>query len=297
LKEIVIISGKGGTGKTSIAASFSYLGRRDVIIADCDVDAADMHLLLQPDFDKKNDFYSGQLAKINPDLCNNCGLCADICRFDAIPLINSRYAVDPLECEGCGYCPRICPTDAITMEERNAGKWFISNTRIGACMVHARLNIGAENSGKLVAQVKHEAKRIARERNKDFVLVDGSPGIGCPVISSLAGADFVVLVTEPTISGLHDLKRVFELIARFGIPTGCIINKYDLNPEMSSRIEHYLMQKKITHIASLPYDDKFTEAMTKGQTIVEYNHNKLTGVITTSWEKVKSIIKTEGKQR
>jgi MinD superfamily P-loop ATPase len=287
MKEIVVISGKGGTGKTSIAASFAYLGGKDVIVADCDVDAADMHLLMQPDFGKSEDFYSGELATINQDDCNQCGICADVCRFDAIPFVDGRYIVDPQECEGCGYCARVCPVNAITNEKLNAGEWYISNIKGGSTMVHARLGIGADNSGKLVAKVKNETRKIAKENNKDLIIIDGSPGIGCPVISSLSGADFVVLVTEPTVSGLHDLKRVYELVKKFKIRAGCIINKSDLNTQVSEKIEKFLKEEKILHIANIPYDETFTESMTYGQTIVEYSKNDLTGIISDSWNKIK----------
>ncbi len=289
MKEIVVISGKGGTGKTSITASFAYLGGKEVIVADCDVDAADMHLLLQPDFSSDQDFYSGLLAKIDPVKCTNCGLCVDVCRFDAIPVINGQHTIDELGCEGCGYCPRVCPEDAIAMEDQNVGKWFISRIKTGTQMVHARLGVGAENSGKLVAQVKNEAKRLAGETGKKYVLVDGSPGVGCPVVSSLSGASFVVLVTEPTVSGLHDLKRVYELVKKFSIRAGCIINKADLNDSVSKQIEQFLGKEDIVHIASLPYDESFTKAMTEGQTIVEYGQNHLAEILEESWEKVKQI--------
>ena len=290
MKEIVVISGKGGTGKTSITASFSYLGGKDIVVADCDVDAADMHLLMQPDFNKTEDFYSGLLAKINPDKCTNCGACAEVCRFDAIPVIDDQHIVEPLNCEGCGYCPRVCPEDAITMEDQNVGKWYISTTKTGSSMVHARLGIGAENSGKLVAQVKNEAKRIANETDKGIVLVDGSPGIGCPVVSSLSGSDFVVLVTEPTVSGLHDLKRAYQLVKKFNISAGCMINKSDLNLQVTSEIEHFLKEEEIIHISNLPYDETFTKAMINGQTIVEYNQNDLNKILTESWDKIKKIL-------
>jgi len=286
MKEIVIISGKGGTGKTSITASFAYLGGRDVVVADCDVDAADMHLLMQPDFAKSEDFFSGEIAVINQDKCTQCGKCADVCRFDAIPVINDQYVVQPLDCEGCGYCARVCPEDAIINESQNVGKWYISTTKVGNIMVHARLGIGADNSGKLVAKVKNEAKQIAKENNKDYIIIDGSPGIGCPVVSSLSGANFVVLVTEPTVAGLHDLKRVYELVKKFNIEAGCIINKSDINLQVSGEIEDFLKEENIIHISSLPYDETFTAAMTLGQTIVEYGESNLKEMIKESWEKV-----------
>lgn len=293
MKEIVVISGKGGTGKTSITASFAYLGEKDIVVADCDVDAADMHLLLKPDFKVSEDFYSGVIANINQSVCEKHGKCIDVCRFNAIQIKDSQYEVEPLDCEGCGYCSLVCPALAISMEKQKVGKWFISETKVGNSMVHARLGIGAENSGKLVAKVKNEAKRIAEETNKDFIVVDGSPGIGCPVVSSLSGANFVLLVTEPTVSGLHDLKRVFQLVNKFNIKAGCIINKSDLNPKLSEEIEEYLKKENIVHISSLPYDETFTKAMTNGQTIVEYDENNLKAILTESWNKLKQITKTK----
>ncbi len=289
MKEIVVISGKGGTGKTSVTASFAQLGGTDVVVADCDVDAADMHLLLQPDFKKAEDFYSGEVALIHQDACIQCGKCADVCRFDAIPVIDGKYVVDEISCEGCGYCPRVCPTEAITMEDQLSGKCFVSTIKTGATMVHARLGIGSENSGKLVAKVKNDAREIAENTDKPFVIVDGSPGVGCPVVSSLSGAHFVVLITEPTVSGLHDLKRVYQLVHKFKIKAGCIINKSDLNPGMSAQINDFLTQEQITHIASLPYDETFTAAMTQGKTIVEYDRGTLRELLTKSWETIKKI--------
>ncbi|NPA44356.1 MAG: 4Fe-4S dicluster domain-containing protein [Chlorobi bacterium] len=289
-KEIVIISGKGGTGKTSITASFAVLEKDKAVIADCDVDAADMHLLMKPDFAKSEDFYSGELAVINQEACIKCGKCADVCRFDAIPFTDSKYVVDDLSCEGCGYCARVCPTDAITNISQNVGEWYISDIKTGSKMVHAKLAIGADNSGKLVAQVKNEAKRIAEEGSYDFIIVDGSPGVGCPVVSSLSGANYVVLVTEPTVSGLHDLKRVYELVHKFNLKAGCIINKYDLNEDMTSKIKDFLEKENINHLADVPYRKEFIEAITNGQTIVEYDKGELKEIITNTWNKLKNII-------
>ena len=289
MKEIVVISGKGGTGKTSITASFAYLGGKDVVVADCDVDAADMHLLMEPDFSKSEDFYSGEKAFINQKKCTQCGKCKEICRFNAISIINEEYYVHQMECEGCGYCAQICSENAISMKEQNVGKCYISNTRMNNKMVHAKLGIGAENSGKLVAKVKNEAKSIAEETNKYIVIVDGSPGIGCPVISSLSGADLVVLVTEPTISGFHDLKRVYGLVEKFQIQAVCIINKADLNENVSNKIKTYLSQENIVNLADLPYDDSFTKAMTVGKTIVEYNNN-IKKLLDKSWNLITEIL-------
>ncbi len=293
MKEIVVISGKGGTGKTSITASFAWLGGKDIIVADCDVDAADMHLLLQPNFVHSEDFSSGKLAKIDQQLCGGCGVCTTICRFEAIVFNDNQYSIDSINCEGCGYCARVCPENAITMDEQNVGQWFISDIKTGSRMVHARLGIGAENSGKLVAKVKNEAKLLARHHDKNFILVDGSPGIGCPVISSLSGAHYAVLVTEPTVSGLHDLIRIHRLVQSFSIPVGCIINKADLNREIARDIMEYLEKEDIDFIASLPYDESFTKAMVNGRTIVEENHTQLADLIKASWEKIKKLLEKE----
>jgi len=289
MKEIVIISGKGGTGKTSITASYAFIGGKDVIVADCDVDAADMHLLLEPDFAVSEDFYSGLLAGIDQEKCIKCGKCAEVCRFDAIPIVAEQYVVNPIDCEGCGYCSQICPQDAIEMKEQNVGKWFLSEIKTGSKMVHARLGIGAENSGKLVAKVKNEAKVLAEKENKDFIIVDGSPGIGCPVISSLSGAHFVVLVTEPSVSGIHDLKRVYELVKKFGIKAGCIINKADINSNKTKEIHKFLKDEKIESITEIPYNENFTKAMTRTKTIVEFDDGKLKQNIENSWGKIKEL--------
>ena len=300
MKEIVVISGKGGTGKTSITASFAELAGEKIVAADCDVDAADMHLLLKPDFAEAEDFYSGELAAIDPERCSACGSCAEVCRFKAVEVSGpgrsegpkAAYQISSLNCEGCGYCARVCPEEAITMEPMNVGKLYISSTKAGNTMVHARLGIGAENSGKLVARVKKEAKRIAEEEGKEFVLVDGSPGIGCPVVSSLSGADYVVLVTEPTASGLHDLKRVYQVVKQFHIPAGCIINKADLNPGVTREIERLCREEGVGKISSINYDETFTRAMTEGKTVIDYEENRLEPIITQSWEKILKILKT-----
>ena len=290
MKEIVVISGKGGTGKTSIAASLAYLGGKDVLVADCDVDAADLHLLLQPDFAKEEDFYSGLIAKIDEQYCINCGKCADVCRFDAIPFKNNQYVVEPIDCEGCSYCAKVCPVSCIDMNDAYAGKWFISTTRLDTPMVHARLGIASDNSGKLVSKVKNEAKELATAKNIEYVLIDGSPGIGCPVVSSLSGANFVVLVTEPSISGIHDLKRVYDLVKSFKIKAGCIINKFDINQNGTDEILQFLEKENIEHIASIPYNENFTKAMTEAQTIVEYDNGELKDIITESWVRIKEIV-------
>jgi MinD superfamily P-loop ATPase len=285
MKEIVIISGKGGTGKTSVAASLACVAE-NVVMADCDVDAADLHLILQPQVQKSEDFYSGVKAAIDTSKCSSCGICEAICRFGAISHQGLLYRVNPLDCEGCGYCFHVCPVAAIDLPEQKVGQSFISETRLGCSLIHARLGIGADNSGKLVAKVKKEAKQIAGAQNADYILVDGSPGIGCPVISSLSGADFVVLVTEPTLSGLNDLKRVWELTAQFRIPAGCIINKADLNIGIASLIRDFLHQNGIGHIDEIPYDDDFSKAITLGKSLVEFAPAKWHNRFTTIWNMI-----------
>ncbi|MDD3324122.1 MAG: ATP-binding protein [Sulfurospirillaceae bacterium] len=290
MKEIVVISGKGGTGKTSMVASFACLAKKDAVLADCDVDAADLHLLLESDFSFEEDFYSGELAFIDKSICRNCGRCAKVCRFDAIDFCELKYTVDEISCEGCGYCARVCIPNAITMNKRNVGKWYISTIKTGAQMVHAKLGIGAENSGKLVAKVKSEAKKIAQRNNLKYVIIDGSPGIGCPVVSSLSGANFVVLVTEPTQSGLHDLKRVYGVVEKFNLKAGCIINKCDINDIVAEEIEFFLREKKIEHIGSLPHSPSFTQAMIEGLSVVEYTDIELKKAVCLCWDKIEKII-------
>jgi MinD superfamily P-loop ATPase len=212
VKEIVVISGKGGTGKTSLVGSFTSLAQSKVLV-DCDVDAADLHLLLQPTMIEKHEFRSGQKAFIDADKCIQCGLCHSLCRFTAI----RDYTVENVSCEGCGLCARVCPVQAINMQENLAGEWFISNTQFGF-LVHARLGIAQENSGKLVATVRKQARKIAEENNLEYIISDGPPGIGCPVISSLSGVDLALLVTEPTLSGIHDLERVYSVCQHFNVP-------------------------------------------------------------------------------
>jgi len=295
MKEIVVISGKGGTGKTSIAAAFATLVGVQGVIADCDVDAADMHLLLKPSIELCEDFYSGEGAFIDPMECRNCGGCADVCRFDAIDFIGGRYVINPIACEGCGYCARVCRPKAIAMSPKIAGQWYQSISKHGAFMVHAKLGVGAENSGKLVAKVKKEAKTLALREDKAWMIVDGSPGIGCPVVSSLSGAHFVVLVTEPTPSGLHDLERVHAVVKRFGIPSGCIINKADLNEEMCTRIKGFLEAEGISLLATIDFNPSFTKAMVKEQTILEYDDNSLHAPIQQAFQTIQHTLQEKKK--
>ena len=296
MKEIVVISGKGGTGKTSISSSFAYLEAKNAVVCDCDVDAANMHLLLDADFNHREDFFSGEVAVIDEEKCTNCGDCFDVCRFDAITKMDNFHKVNPIDCEGCWYCSRVCKHEAITMKTQKAGDLFISNIKNGGIMAHAKLGFAAENSGKLVAHVKKTGRSIAVKENKKYVITDGSPGIGCPVISSLSGANLVVLVTEATISGLHDLERVYKLVKTFKTPAVCIINKYDLNIEMANKIEEFLNSENVEVIAKLSYDETFTKAMSKAKTIIEYNSNSdMAQKIKSAWEEIKNIVKNTDK--
>jgi MinD superfamily P-loop ATPase len=272
MKELVVISGKGGTGKTSITASLAVLAERTVI-ADCDVDAADLHLVLSPQISERHEFRSGHEAVIRQEDCIGCGECFALCRFDAVKEEKkesggNRYSIDPISCEGCGVCVRFCPEKAIDFRERLCGEWIISDTRCGP-MVHARLGIAAENSGKLVSTVRKEARRIAEEKGFSLIIVDGPPGIGCPVIASLSGATFVLVVTEPTVSGEHDLERVLELTNHFKIPTAICVNKWDLNLEMTERIENMAQQAGAQAAGRVSYDPAVTTAQIQEKAVVE----------------------------
>lgn len=270
MKELVIISGKGGTGKTSITAAFAALAD-NAVVADCDVDAADLHLVLAPHVMQTQDFVGGKRAEIDPHRCTRCGLCVDVCRFDAVkrPHVDGDYCIDAISCEGCGMCAAFCPQQAIAFEDCTNGQWFVSETRFGP-MVHAALGIAEENSGKLVSLIRREARRIAEEEKKDLLIVDGSPGIGCPVIASITGADMVLIVTEPTLSGMHDLGRVAQLAANFSIPTRVCINKADLNPRIAQDIENNAHKRGIGVAGRVRYTDAFTKAQIMQCSIVEY---------------------------
>ncbi|MDD4443280.1 MAG: ATP-binding protein [Kiritimatiellae bacterium] len=273
IQECVIISGKGGTGKTSVTASFAALSAGRAVLADCDVDAADLHLVLTPKIVESTDFRSGYEAVIRSETCTGCGTCADLCRFDAIhyvkrPFGKTLYEVDPVACEGCGVCVRFCPAKAIDFPERLCGVWMLSETRCGP-MVHARLGAAAENSGKLVATVRQEARRVAAERGLPLIITDGPPGIGCPVIASVTGADRVLVVTEPTVSGEHDLARVLQLARHFEVPTFVCVNKWDINPAMTERIEQAALKAGATVAGRIRYDRTVTDAQRAEQAVVE----------------------------
>lgn len=280
MKELVVLSGKGGTGKTSIVGSFAAIAENKVL-ADCDVDAADLHLLLNPTTTEEHEFWSGQVALIDEDKCTQCGLCEDICRFEAI----HDFKVDPTSCEGCGFCYNVCPDEAIEMRDCLSGHWFISQTRYGP-LVHAKLGIAEENSGKLVALVRQNAKLICEKEGLEYIITDGPPGIGCPVISSLSGANLALLVTEPTLSGIHDLERVLGVCHHFGVPALVCVNKYDINEENTRHIEKFCNSQGVELASKIPLDNIVTEALIRNLPVVEYSHNGVSREIERLWENI-----------
>jgi MinD superfamily P-loop ATPase len=287
-KELTIISGKGGTGKTSLAASFAALSGR-CVVADCDVDAPDLHLVLSPKVLARHEFRCGNVAVVRQEDCTGCGACLANCRFDAVRKATGyggapAVSVDPVSCEGCGVCVRFCPEKCIDFPERVCGEWMVSETRCGP-MVHARLGVASGNSGKLVSTVRSEARRAAGEKNLPLVIVDGPPGIGCPVIASVTGASLVLVVTEPTVSGEHDLKRVLSLAKHFGIPAAVCVNKWDLNGEMAARIEDAALKEGATVAGRIRYDRAFTRAQMAERTVVETGAPSA-GDIRTVWERL-----------
>jgi MinD superfamily P-loop ATPase len=277
-KEITILSGKGGTGKTSVSAAFSILAPSPSVVADCDVDAADMHLLLQPTVRNRNRFFSGNEAKIRQEDCIGCGACLTHCRYDAVRMEPDRtkgdatFSIDPIRCEGCGVCVRFCPANAIDFPERFCGEWFVSDTRCGP-MVHAKLGVASENSGKLVSVVRTKAKEIAEGTDAPFVIVDGPPGIGCPVIASMSGVQAVVLVTEPSVSGRHDVERVMRLARHFGIASFLIVNKWDICPEGADSIEEAGRSLGAVPLGRIGYDPDVTAAQMAGKSAIEHSPN------------------------
>lgn len=282
MKQIVVISGKGGTGKTMLAASFAALAKNKVMV-DCDVDAADLHLLLQPEIKERHEFRSGMTARINAEICEQCGQCISVCRFDAI---SEDFIVDPVSCEGCTICTYVCPAGAITLEENISGEWFISNTKYGP-LVHAKLGIAEENSGKLVTQVRQAAKEIAEKDNLDSVIIDGPPGIGCPVIASLSGVYLAVIVTEPTLSGIHDMERVVSVARHFGISIKVVINKYDINLENTLNLKQICKQQEIEIVGQIPYTREIVESIVNGIPFVEYRSDQTAKEIIKIWDSIK----------
>ncbi|MCP4689347.1 MAG: (4Fe-4S)-binding protein [Desulfobacterales bacterium] len=268
MRELVVLSGKGGTGKTSLSAALAFFGK-NMVLCDADVDAADLHLLMAPDVQQSVDFKGGGVAVIDPDRCSECGRCRELCRFDAI---SELFEVDEIQCEGCGVCVDLCPEEAIDFPTKTCGQWFISDTRFGP-MVHARLGLAEENSGRLVTLVRQEAKKLAEENGRDLIITDGPPGVGCPVIASIGGASALLVITEPTVSGIHDMKRVMELADHFKVPTMVCINKCDLNQEQTAAIEAFAESRGTPVVGKVPFNPVFTESMIHGKTVLEYDEN------------------------
>ena len=291
-KELVVISGKGGTGKTSLVAAFCALDRK-MAIADCDVDAADLHLVLKPEIRERGVFSGGDTAAIDPDRCTGCGACYEQCRFDAIQRLEKNgktgYAIDDMSCEGCGVCCLVCPEKAALCKPAQNGEWFISDTRFGP-MSHARLGVAEENSGRLVTLVRKNKDLLAERHGIHQAIIDGSPGTGCPVIASITGAEYALVVTEPTVSGIHDLKRILDVIRFFGIPSGILVNKSDLNPEKAEEIKLVAEKNGSDFLGMIPYDKKVTEAQVKELSVVEYTDGEISRIIQSVWKNIRARV-------
>lgn len=295
MKELVVISGKGGTGKTSLIASFAALAK-PAVVADCDVDAADLHLVLGPQIKRREDFVGGSKARINAELCMAHGQCRELCRFGAIELdgpANERVPqtcrIEPLACEGCGVCVDHCPKHAIAFEPVVCGQWFISQTRCGP-MVHAQLGVAAENSGKLVTHLRRTAQQLAAEHRLELILCDGSPGIGCPVIASLTAASLALFVVEPTVSGVHDFRRVAELARQLGVPGMLAVNKADLNDAMAAQLEALARQFGMSVAGRVPYDPAVTRAQVARRAVVEVSDGPAAAAIRRVWAEVSQCL-------
>ncbi len=266
--EIAVISGKGGTGKSSVSAAFATM-QPNVVLADCDVDAANLYILFNPTHEKEEVFVSVYKAVIDKDICTNCGSCIDYCRFDAIHDVDGEVLIDETACDGCKLCSRICPSEAISMIPEDKSRMYSGTFRNGK-MVYGRLSPGEENSGRLVDMVREEAKKVSKANQLDTIIIDGPPGIGCPVISTITGVNKVVIVTEPTLSGLHDLKRTVEVVSKFKLTKSVIINKYDLNADMANNIEDYCNSQAVRVIAKIPFDKVVVDAMVNCKSVIEY---------------------------
>lgn len=280
MKQIAVVSGKGGTGKTVVTACFAALARQSCLV-DCDVDAANLHLMLAPDLRSRHVFESGVSATIDLSKCTRCGSCRDACRFDAI---SSDYRIDPIACEGCGICYEVCRPGAVDLVKSRCGEWFLSETKYGP-LVHARLGIAEENSGKLVTLIRKTAAETAVARGLDMVLIDGPPGIGCPVIATLSGVDLALVVTEPSVSGMHDLDRVLELAAHFGIPAAVMVNKHDLSPENTGKIAASCADRNVSVIGMIPFSPEVVVSVVQGKPLVESGPSAITDSIVTAWRK------------
>jgi len=281
MKQLTIISGKGGTGKTTLTAAFASLAR-DVVLADCDVDAADLHLILKPEIEETIEFTGLKLAVKDAEKCTSCGECLEHCRFGAV---SEDLEIIEESCEGCGVCGHVCPEGAIELVDRKSGLAFRSKTRVGP-MAHAELKTAEEASGLLVALVRKTAKELAEAHGKGLVLVDGPPGIGCPVIAAIAGVDLVLIITEPTLSGIHDLERILGVAEHFEIPALVCINKADINPENAARIEDFCEERSIPVVGKLPYDTVVTEAMIAEKSVVEFSDCALSREVERIWKEI-----------
>ena len=286
MREIVVISGKGGTGKTSVCASLAHLAQNKVV-CDLDVDAPDMHILLDPQVHTREAFVSGNEAVIDRDACRRCGICFEHCRFDAVKKDGDVYGIDPLRCEGCGVCVALCPAKAIAFPEKECGEWYVSDTRFGP-FVHAQLYPGQENSGRLVTLLKQQARELAKRQGLDLVICDGSPGVGCPVISSLSGASLAVAVVEPTPSGRHDFERVAALCDHSRIPVAVLINKADLNHEEVQAITRLADDKGYTVVGALPFDPAVTGAMIRRKALTETD-SPLASTLSAIWGRIREL--------
>lgn len=285
MRQLVVLSGKGGTGKTTVTAALASLASSKVM-ADCDVDAANMYLLLEPELLRRETFEGGCSARIDPGLCDSCGICRDLCRFEAI---DETFRIDAVSCEGCGVCVWNCPQQAISLKPDRSGEWYVSQTRLGP-LVHARLGVAQENSGKLVSIIREEAKRIAQKDSMDYVLIDGPPGVSCPAMASLTGTDAALIVTEPTRSGLHDLRRAAELLRAFKVPGLVCINKYDLNPEQASAIRDACKEMRLELVGEMPFDPTVPKSQIAGHTLVEHSEGRLATCINEIWDRTRRRI-------
>lgn len=284
MEEIVVVSGKGGTGKTTLTASFAVLAGGDAVMVDADVDAANLSLVLTPEQLERHPFVASSRAVLDKERCTECGLCRELCRFDAI---SEDYEIDPISCEGCTVCSRACPVEAIVMEEVVSGHWFLSETPYGK-LIHARLGVAEENSGKLVTLVRNRARELASGEKKKFLLTDGPPGIGCPVIASLSGAAKALIVTEPTVSGIHDLKRVLHVCRHFEVPAVVCINRCDLDEDNTEAIEAYCREESVDVISKIPFYREVTEALVQGKPVVSHTRGPAADDIAALWEKLSS---------
>ncbi len=286
MKKITVISGKGGTGKTSLCGSLAVLAEGKAVMADADVDAANLSLILRARQFEEHEFRASSVAKISSEICNQCDLCRELCRFGAI---SDHYFVDPVSCEGCAFCFHTCPVNAIEMQERVSGVWYVSDTPYGL-LVHARLGIAEENSGKLVTAVRKKGEELAGHKNKEYLIIDGPPGIGCPVIASLSGVDVALVVTEPTVSGIHDLERVIALCRHFNVSALVCINRSDLEPQQAANIRSYCSEEGIPLVGEIPFDPLFVEAMVNGLPLVDYRKGSTRDRVVALWENITAVL-------